>query len=160
MLKYFLSIAPVVLIVFLGSRFNPEPKPFHAHTFVVQDTFDQKKALADLRKQIEGKENDPSNEVYENIEMFGKMPAGRLLRVMEMGFSRSLGVDCTHCHNPKDWGSEEKHQKQITRDMMAMTQKITQELLPEIENLESETPTINCTTCHRGDVIPATNLGN
>ena len=158
MIKYVLSLAPLAFIFLFGKHFNPSDIPLNTPVAEVQDTFDQEKALAELRKQIEGKENEPANEVYENIEMFGQMPAGRLLRVMEMGFSRSLGVDCTHCHNPKNWGSEEKHQKQVTRDMMVMTQKITQELLPEIDNLDSETPTINCTTCHRGDVVPATNI--
>lgn len=77
---------------------------------------------------------------------------------MEMGFSRSLGVNCTHCHNPADWSSEEKHRKQIARDMMAMAGRINNELLSAIENLESEKPTVNCTTCHRGQVKPALNL--
>lgn len=120
--------------------------------------FDQEQALSKLRKQIEGKEEMPASEVFENIKVFKKMPAGRLLRVMEMGFTRSLGVDCTHCHNPDDWPGEEKPQKQIARDMMAMAGKINNELLSTIENLESEKPAVNCTTCHRGQVKPALNL--
>ena len=44
--------------------------------------------------------------------MVKNMPAGQLLRVMEMGYARSLGVNCTHCHVPDKWESEEKPAKQ------------------------------------------------
>ena len=47
---------------------------------------------------------------------------------------------------------------QITRDMVAMSAKINGELLKGKKNLKSETPTVNCTTCHRGQIKPATNL--
>lgn len=122
--------------------------------------FDQEKALEILRKEIEGKEELPSSQVFKNIKVFKQVPAGRLLRIMEMGFGRSLGVNCTHCHNPKDFGSEEKDQKQIARDMMEMVGKINGELLTQINNLNSDQPTVNCTTCHRGQVKPALNIDN
>ncbi|MCB0637106.1 MAG: photosynthetic reaction center cytochrome c subunit, partial [Lewinella sp.] len=53
--------------------------------------------------------------------------------------------------------SEEKPTKQITRDMMKMTRQINDELLNSIENLGGEDgkATVNCTTCHRGQVVPA-----
>ncbi|MEP6787471.1 MAG: hypothetical protein ABJB40_03510 [Acidobacteriota bacterium] len=84
--------------------------------------FDQKAALAKLREQIKGKENDSAEKVYKNIQtpMLKAMPAPRLLSVMEFGYARSLGVTCTHCHVPDKWESEDKPQKQITRDMAAM----------------------------------------
>lgn len=110
-----------------------------------------------MRAQIAGRENEPAGEVFENLKMMGKMPAARLLRVMEMGFSNSLGVTCTHCHNPENWAGEEKPTKGITRDMMAMTGRINNELLKGIENLGGEDgqATVNCTTCHRGEIVPA-----
>jgi len=85
-------------------------------------------------------------------------PAGRLLSVMEMGFARSLGVNCTHCHIAEKWEAEDKPQKQIARDMSAMVSTINRDLLKNIKNLKSEAPIINCTTCHRGNVKPALNL--
>jgi len=121
-------------------------------------TFDQDKAIADLREKIKGRENEAAGLVFENIKSFERASADRLLRIMEMGFSKSLGVSCTHCHNPKDWSSDEKSQKQIAREMMAMVGRINQELLGAINNLDSETPIVNCTTCHRGEVKPALNL--
>ena len=39
-----------------------------------------------------------------------------------------------------------------------MTATINNELLPKIQNLKSEKPTVNCTTCHRGSTKPALNL--
>lgn len=127
-------------------------------TSVDTSEFDQAKALEALREEIKGKEDLPSKEVFKNIEVMKKVPAGRLLRIMEFGFGRSLGVTCTHCHNPNNFADEDKPQKQVTRDMMEMAGKINNELLPAISNLESIDPTINCTTCHRGEVKPALGL--
>ena len=78
--------------------------------------FDQAQALADLRKAIAGQENKPAAEVFKNIQMLKAMPAGRLLRVMELGYAKSLGVNCTHCHVAGEWEKEDKPTKQITRE--------------------------------------------
>ena len=90
--------------------------------------------------------------------MFKNSPAGRVLAVMETGFSRSLGVDCTHCHVPGEWEKEDKPTKQIAREMMTMSGQINRELLKKIKNLKSENPIVNCTTCHRGQIKPALNI--
>jgi len=162
----FLSIAAItifgVIAIFLlngGSRFetpisaqtNPTPTPAPAE-------FDQKAALAKLREQIKGKEKEPASAVFKNIQTMKDRPAGQLLAVMEFGYSRSLGVTCTHCHVPDKWESEDKPQKQVARDMSALVGKLNGDLLMNIKNLKSATPTINCTTCHRGEVKPALNL--
>ncbi len=120
--------------------------------------FDQKAALAKLREQIKGKENEPAGKVFKNLQNLAEVPAGRLLAMMEFGYSRSLGVNCTHCHTPEKWESEEKSQKQIARDMHLMTAKINTELLGNIKSLGERKAIINCTTCHRGEVKPALNL--
>ncbi len=122
--------------------------------------FDQAAALAKLREQIKGREQESAGTVFKNVQManFKAFPAARLLAVMEMGFARSLGVNCTHCHVPDKWESDEKPQKQVARGMSAMVAKINGESLKAIKNLKSETPTINCTTCHRGQVKPALDL--
>jgi hypothetical protein len=77
---------------------------------------------------------------------------------MEMGYARSLGVTCTHCHTPEKWEAEDKTTKQTAREMSAMVGTINGELLKNIKNLKSAAPTVNCTTCHRGQVKPALNL--
>ena len=130
---------------------NPTPVPAPAG-------FDQAAAVAKLKEQIKGKEKEPASIVYKNIQMLKDMPAARLMAVMEFGYARSLGVNCTHCHTPEKWESEDKPQKQIARDMSAMMGKINGELLKNIKNLKSDAPIVNCTTCHRGQITPALNL--
>jgi hypothetical protein len=123
--------------------------------------FDQAAALAKLKEQIKGREQEPSEKVFKNIQtpFIKSMNAGRVLAVMEIAYARSLGVTCTHCHTPDRWEAEDKPQKQIARDMAAMMAKINSpELLRGVKNLKSPTPTINCTTCHRGETKPALNL--
>jgi len=124
----------------------------------VQTSFDQAAALAELRKSIAGKENEPAEKVFKNIQLMKGLPAGRLLRIMEMGYSRSLGVTCTHCHLPGEWEKDEKPTKQIARDMAAMVTAINGQHLTQIKNLKSESPVVNCTSCHRGQTKPALNL--
>ncbi len=120
--------------------------------------FDQDAALAKLRESIKGHEKEPAETVFKNIQKLKGVPAGRMLAIMQFGYARSLGVNCTHCHTPDKWESEDKRQKQITRDMAAMSARINGELLKGIKNLKSEAPTINCTTCHRGQIIPALDM--
>ena len=122
--------------------------------------FDQKAAIAKLREQIKGREQEPSSTVFKNIKttFLKTRPAGQLLAVMEIAYSRSLGVNCTHCHVPDKWESDEKTTKPIAREMSAMVLRVNGELLKPIKNLKSENPVINCTTCHRGEVKPALNL--
>lgn len=124
----------------------------------VPSVFDQSAALAKLREQIKGEENEPAPTVFKNIQTMKNTSAGRLLSVMEMGFARSLGVNCTHCHVPDKWELEDKHQKQIARDMSTMVSTINRDLLKNIKNLKSESPIVNCTTCHRGEIKPALNI--
>jgi hypothetical protein len=114
--------------------------------------------MNDLLQQIQGKENMPADSVFKNIKLFKGRPAGQLLRIMNGGWGRNLGVGCAHCHVVGEWDKEDKVQKQIARDMSAMVQQINTQLLPNIKNLKSERPTVNCATCHRGEAKPATSL--
>ena len=114
--------------------------------------------VQEVRASTAGREKEPAEAVFKNIQRFKGVPAGRLLAIMNMGFGRSLGVSCTHCHSPGGWDKDDKPQKQIAREMGAMADKINKELLPAIKNLDSKQPVVNCTTCHRGEVKPALNL--
>jgi 3-oxoacyl-ACP reductase-like protein len=105
--------------------------------------------------RIAGRENEPAEQVFKNIQSMKGMPAGRLVRVMNMGYSRALGVACAHCHFSQDYSSDEKRQKRAAREMMAMN-KMINERLRSLENLEGkpEEKFVSCTTCHRGQVDP------
>src|SRR5687767_8905298 len=121
-------------------------------------SFDQAAALAELRKSIAGKEEAPAETVFKNIQLFKGVPAARVLRIMEMGYARSLGVNCTHCHIPGAWEKDDKPTKQIAREMAGMVGAINNQHLKQIKNLKSAQPVVNCTTCHRGQTKPALDL--
>lgn len=139
---------------------QPTPTPATANTSATPApaAFDQAKAIADLMTQIKGKEQEPAETVFKNIQMFKGMPAVRVVKIMELGYARSLGVDCTHCHVAGQWEKEDKPAKQIARDMAGMLKTINGDLLKNIKNLKSPNPIVNCTTCHRGQVKPALDL--
>ena len=120
--------------------------------------FDQDAAIAELKASIAGKEELPAVEVFKNIQFYKGVAASRFLRIMEFGFTVALGVDCTHCHVPGQWDSDQKLTKQIARDMSAMLATINNEHLKKIPNLKSTNPSVNCTTCHRGSKRPALEL--
>lgn len=121
-------------------------------------TIDKEKIVQDLLKKIAGQENKPAEEVFKNIQLLKGIPAGRLVLMMNMGYSRALGVDCTHCHTLDQWEKDDKTEKLIAREMVKMTNTINNEQLKNIKNLKGPNPIINCTTCHRGQTKPALNL--
>ncbi|HUF24572.1 MAG TPA: photosynthetic reaction center cytochrome c subunit family protein [Vicinamibacterales bacterium] len=123
-----------------------------------QPAFDQSAAIAELERQIAGREEQPATEVFMNITQYKGVTAGRLLRIMDYGFSRGLGVTCTHCHVAGEWDRDDKATKQIARDMSGMVATINGELLKKVPNLRSTNPAVNCTTCHRGQIRPALQL--
>ena len=119
---------------------------------------ERERYVADVRKAIAGKEQQPASQVFKNVKMLTNVPAARLLAIMNTGYGKSLGVSCTHCHIAGEWDREDKPQKQIARDMSAMAGTINNQLLKNIANLKGPSPVVNCTTCHRGQVKPALNL--
>ena len=112
----------------------------------------------EVRASIPGKEQAPAKDVFKNVTIFPDMPAERFLRIMENGWSRALGVDCSHCHVPGNWASDEKRAKQVARGMTKLVATIRTQL-KAIEALGDENPNVNCTTCHRGQVKPSGTLG-
>jgi formate-dependent nitrite reductase cytochrome c552 subunit len=83
------------------------------------------------------------------------IPADLFLRIMNGGYSRALGVSCTHCHVEEDFSSDEKRPKRAAREMARMHRMINEQL-QKMENLErpADERSINCSTCHRGAVSP------
>jgi hypothetical protein len=114
--------------------------------------------LDQARREIQGREREPAESVYRDIRVLKGVPAGRLLAIMDIGYSRSLGVSCTHCHVLGHWEREDSTRKQVARQMSAMAKAINTELLKKVDSLRSEHPAINCTTCHRGSIKPALDL--
>jgi hypothetical protein len=117
---------------------------------------DREKHIAEVRAAIKGKEKLPADSVFKNLKHLGKMPAGRVLAIMNIAYSKSLGVSCGHCHNTQDYASDEKAPKKIAREMWTMSRRINDELLKGIPDLKE--PVVNCTTCHRGQKKPALDI--
>ncbi|HEV7670758.1 MAG TPA: photosynthetic reaction center cytochrome c subunit family protein [Thermoanaerobaculia bacterium] len=120
--------------------------------------FDQAAALAQLRTQIAGHEKEPAETVFKNIKLLRGVPAENVLRIMEFGYARSLGVSCVKCHTPADWSSDAKPNKEITRRMAALAADVSKTITAYPERKDEEPAVVNCTTCHRGKSHPATSL--
>ena len=118
----------------------------------INDAFVQK-----ISKQIAGHEQEPSGQVFKNIQVdfLKKVPAGRLLLIMNLGYSRALGVNCKHCHVEDDFSKDDKRPKRCARDMALMHFDINQRIA-KMQNLEPNPNGhfINCTTCHHGQIDP------
>jgi hypothetical protein len=108
-----------------------------------------------VAERIAGHENEPAEQVFKNIQSMKGVPAGRFIRIMNMGYSRALGVGCLHCHFGPDYSSDEKRQKRAAREMIAMN-KMINERLRTLQNLEGkpEEKFVSCSTCHRGQTDP------
>jgi hypothetical protein len=121
-------------------------------------TTERLRLAREVLASIAGRETEPAGQVFKNVKRLTAVPARNLIAIMNIGYGKSLGVSCSHCHVVGTWDSDEKPQKQIARDMAAMSQAINTQLLPGIKNLKGPNPVVNCTTCHRGSVKPALDL--
>ncbi len=121
---------------------------------------DRAKYVKEVMDAIKGKEKTAADSVFKNIKLFKGRPAEQVLRIMEGGWSKALGVSCAHCHNVKDWASDEKKDKALTLEMAEMTGKINNDLLKNLKAFAGKprTPTVNCMTCHRGEAHPGRSL--
>jgi hypothetical protein len=108
--------------------------------------------VAAIEQQIVGKEQQPAEQVFKDIQVFKGMPAIRVLRIMEMAFNANLGVDCDHCHSVDDWSSGVKRQRDIAREMWILRGEV-QEKLRKITG-KADLP-MTCYTCHKGKAKPA-----
>lgn len=107
-----------------------------------------------LLAAIPGKEKLPAGQVFKNVKLLKDVPAARFLRIMDTGYSKSLGVTCDHCHVEDRYDADEKRPKLAAREMIVMTREINEQLA-KMENIDTSEATVNCTTCHRGYVKPA-----
>jgi len=85
-----------------------------------------------------------------SLEILNGVSAGELDQIME-ATSRSLGVDCAHCHVDGDYASDALGAKRRAREMMRMVVSMSEPGRGTFELLESP----SCWTCHRGGIQPA-----
>jgi copper oxidase (laccase) domain-containing protein len=107
-----------------------------------------------FKDRIAGHETEPAEQVFKNIQWFKGTPAARLLLIMNLGYSKALGVTCTYCHVETDFSSDDKRPKRAAREMAVMHRGINDQL-KKMQNLEpNPNRAINCSTCHRGAIDP------
>ena len=134
------------------------PKPQPSPTTPTQVNPNQEindRFMKQFLERIRGRENEPAEKVFKNIQWLKSTPAGRFLRIMNGGYSRALGVSCTHCHVEQDFASDDKRPKRAAREMAVMHRMINDQLV-KMQNLELKPGErfINCSTCHRGAINP------
>ncbi len=131
---------------------TPPPKKPSNPNQEINDRYQQQ-----IAKRIAGHEKEPAQQVFQNmkIEWLKVVPAGQLLLIMNYGYSRALGVSCTHCHVEQDFASDEKRPKRAAREMAVMHRMVNDQLR-SMQNLETplDDRPINCFTCHRGTINP------
>jgi len=156
--KIIIIFGLIICVIIFHSFTESNSSPVSQNSLLDSLEKDRAKYVAIVLEKIKGKENLPVDSVFKNLKMFKGIPAKRLLGIMDLAYSRSLGVSCGHCHNTDDFASEEKNEKEVTRQMSAMTREINNNILKNIQNLKSNPAVINCTTCHRGQIKPALDL--
>lgn len=113
--------------------------------------------VQEILRALGAKASEPAQHAFKNIrlEWYRDIPAKQLLLVMDLGFSKALGVSCTHCHDVRDFSSDEKRPKRAAREMALMLRGISQ-VLERMEHLDAvpDERGINCMTCHRGKTSP------
>jgi hypothetical protein len=159
LIRYTPGVLVVVLAVALagGERFQQPQSPVPGATKEptnqeINDAFVQK-----ISKQIAGHEQEPAAQVFRNIQfdVLRKAPASRLLLIMNLGYSRALGVNCTYCHVEADFSKDDKRPKRAAREMALMHFSINQQLAKMRElDPNPQGHFVNCSTCHRGSVKP------
>jgi hypothetical protein len=89
----------------------------------------------------------PAGEVYRNLKILNKAPAGSLAMNMSI-YASALGVSCDHCHVPGRWESGEKAAKNTARLMLGMFSEF-----PKYFDAARQ-PSMQCYSCHQGAVKP------
>lgn len=105
----------------------------------------------------------PADPVYKNLKVLPKNISHEQLDSVMHQFNASLGVKCNFCHaaqkdNPKklDFVSDEKGEKNVTRDMMRMTNRINKKFFHFKQDDQHPIPPVGCITCHHGSPHPET----
>ncbi|HVT44687.1 MAG TPA: photosynthetic reaction center cytochrome c subunit family protein [Thermoanaerobaculia bacterium] len=109
--------------------------------------------IGEIEDRVRGRENEPAEKVFENIQIFKGMPAGRVLELMTDSFSPALGVSCSHCHVSGEWHLDDKEPKRIAREMWGMTGEINK----KVRSIADPNAQVRCATCHQGHTKPPLN---
>ena len=103
----------------------------------------------------------PAGPTYKNLKVLPKNISHDELDSVMHQFNSSLGVKCNFCHvsqkdNPRklDFASDEKGEKNVTRDMMRMTDRINKKFFNFRKGDQQIFPPVVFITCHIGTPHP------
>jgi hypothetical protein len=103
----------------------------------------------------------PAEPTYKNLKILPKNISHDELDSVMHQFNRSLGVKCGFCHASQkdnarklDFASDEKGEKNVTRDMMRMTDRINKKFFNYKKSSDHPIPPVGCMTCHNGNPHP------
>lgn len=83
-----------------------------------------------------------------NVQVLPYKTKRELVKFMKTVIAPELGVKCNFCHNLTDYSSDEKDNKKVARQMMAMV-KQSNKTMKDLNFHE-----ISCWVCHRGNEHP------
>ena len=74
---------------------------------------------------------------------------------------QGLGVTCNTCHVPRNFAAEDKPIKSKARQMLEMTRALNKQYFPDYKPKEGESVLgrVTCYTCHKGEQVPKTSVG-
>jgi photosynthetic reaction center cytochrome c subunit len=74
---------------------------------------------------------------------------------------QGLGVTCNTCHVRGNFASEDKPEKLKARQMLEMTMALNKQYFPDYKPKEGESVLgrITCYTCHKGETMPRSGVG-
>lgn len=106
-----------------------------------------REALAKIRELLAGREQEPAEKVFKNIDLLRGKPASRLPGMMS-ALTGLIGVGCPVCHVPGNFSSDELPAKRTARLHFAMQSALNRDYFAGANG-------ITCFTCHRGQRKPA-----
>lgn len=107
--------------------------------------------VAQIMHKIAGRESEPAEHVFENVQVLKGITAAELVRKMDKDYGEALGWNCTNCHRfaPQgNFASDTSNDKRRARFMQQMQNDINLVTLPKL--YPKDTPKVTCATCHRG----------
>ena len=107
--------------------------------------------VAQVMYDIAGREKEPAEQVFKNVQVLKGIPAEELVRKMDKDYATALSWNCTNCHrlaNQGNWASDTSADKRRARFMQQMQNEINDDQLPKL--YPKDTPKVTCATCHRG----------
>jgi hypothetical protein len=107
--------------------------------------------VAQITQKIAGRESQPAEQVFENVQVLKGLTAAELVQKMDKDYGEALGWNCTNCHRfaPQgNFASDTSNDKRRARFMQQMQNDINLVTLPKL--YPKDTPKVTCATCHRG----------